>query len=74
MVVRTFRRFRLDIYSQSLRFIYRLYEESRLPWALGGEYELFHGLILRVVRGWIAVGLRPYFVFDGEHRSSQVSK
>ena len=31
----------------------------------GGELGEFRDLVIRVVRAWIAVGLRPYFVFDG---------
>jgi hypothetical protein len=47
------------------RFIYQLYEESRLPWVYGGEYEGFSACVGRVVNAWMAVGLRVYFVFDG---------
>jgi len=36
-----------------------------LPWVYGGELGVFRDLVIRVVRAWIAVGLRPYFVFDG---------
>lgn len=47
------------------RFIYQLYEESKLPWVYGGEYEGFSECVGGVVKAWMAVGLRVYFVFDG---------
>lgn len=47
------------------RFIYEVYEQSRLPWVYGGEYEAFGRCIVQVVEAWIAIGLRVYFVFDG---------
>ncbi|KAH7883175.1 hypothetical protein F5I97DRAFT_1815609 [Phlebopus sp. FC_14] len=46
-------------------FIYELYEQSRLPWVYGGEYRAFFQCVQQVVRAWIAVGLKVYFVFDG---------
>ncbi|KAG2153333.1 hypothetical protein DEU56DRAFT_480153 [Suillus clintonianus] len=46
-------------------FIYELYEESKLPWVYGGEYQSFAGCVEGVVKAWMAVGLRVYFVFDG---------
>jgi len=46
-------------------FIYEIYEESRLPWVYGGEYEAFARCVVQVVEAWIAVGLKVYFVFDG---------
>ncbi|KAI0036170.1 hypothetical protein K488DRAFT_76193 [Vararia minispora EC-137] len=48
-------------------FIYRLYDESHLPWAFGGEYQEFYELVLKVVRAWTVVGLKPHFVFDGPY-------
>ena len=33
----------------------------------GGEYGQLSTLITVVVKGWLAVGLRPHFVFDGKH-------
>ncbi|KAG1823993.1 hypothetical protein EV424DRAFT_1472010 [Suillus variegatus] len=39
-------------------FIYELYEESKLPLA-------FSACVEGVVKAWMAVGLRVYFVFDG---------
>jgi hypothetical protein len=32
----------------------------------GGEYGELCALITVVVKAWLAVGLRPHFVFDGE--------
>ena len=32
----------------------------------GGEYGELYRLITVVVKGWLAVGLRPHFVFDGK--------
>jgi len=52
-------------------FIYEVHNQSRLPWVYGGELEEFRDLVIRVVRAWIAVGLRPYFVFDGPYRPSK---
>ncbi|KAG0699356.1 hypothetical protein DFH29DRAFT_877350 [Suillus ampliporus] len=46
-------------------FIYELYEESKLPWVYGGEYKAFSACVEGVVKAWMAVGLRIYFVFDG---------
>ncbi|KAG1794319.1 uncharacterized protein HD556DRAFT_1369428 [Suillus plorans] len=46
-------------------FIYKLYEESKLPWVYGGEYKAFSACVEGVVKAWMAVGLRVYFVFDG---------
>ncbi|KAG2366740.1 hypothetical protein BDR07DRAFT_445847 [Suillus spraguei] len=45
-------------------FIYELYEESKLPWVYGGEYKAFSSCVEGVVKAWMAVGLRVYFVFD----------
>ena len=33
----------------------------------GGEYGELYKVIAVVVKAWLAVGLRPHFVFDGEH-------
>ncbi|EJD02205.1 PIN domain-like protein [Fomitiporia mediterranea MF3/22] len=46
-------------------FIYKLFEDSGLPWVYGGEYDVFSELIVKVVKAWLAVRLRPIFVFDG---------
>ncbi|KAF9243114.1 hypothetical protein BU15DRAFT_86527 [Melanogaster broomeanus] len=46
-------------------FIYQLYEQSRLPWVYGGEYKAFAQRVEQVVKAWITVGLKVYFVFDG---------
>ncbi|KAG1740880.1 uncharacterized protein EDB91DRAFT_1052940 [Suillus paluster] len=46
-------------------FIYELYEESKLPWVYGGEYKAFSACVEGVVKAWMAVGLKVYFVFDG---------
>ncbi|KAG9312042.1 hypothetical protein JVU11DRAFT_7321 [Chiua virens] len=48
-----------------LSFVYQLYEQSRLPWVYGGEYDTFARCVIQVVEAWIAVGLKVYFVFDG---------
>ncbi|KAF8740324.1 PIN domain-like protein, partial [Rhizoctonia solani] len=45
--------------------IFALYNDSGLPWAYGGEYEGFATLVKNLASAWIAVGLEPYFVFDG---------
>ena len=49
----------------SVRFIYKLYYDSNLPWVYGGEYTEFSALVTRVVQAWINVGFEIYFVFDG---------
>ncbi|KAG2142284.1 uncharacterized protein EDB93DRAFT_1329756 [Suillus bovinus] len=46
-------------------FIYELYAESKLPWVYGGEYKAFSACVQGVVKAWMSVGLRVYFVFDG---------
>lgn len=51
---------------RSLRFIYELIHCGNLDWVYGGEYGELYRLIAVVVKGWLAVGLRPHFVFDGE--------
>jgi hypothetical protein len=52
------------------RFIYNLYfnENSHLArsWVYGGEYESFSQLVGTVSKSLIAVGLKLYFVFDGQ--------
>lgn len=55
------------------RFIYEVYEQSRLPWVYGGEYEAFARCVVQVVEAWIAVGLKVYFVFDGGTSSDLTS-
>ncbi|QRW12719.1 XPG domain protein [Ceratobasidium sp. AG-Ba] len=45
--------------------IYTLYTDSGLQWVYGGEYELFVKCVQAIVSAWLAVGLEPYFVFDG---------
>ena len=47
-------------------FIYKVLEDSGLPWVYGGEYDAFYDLVVKVVKAWISVGLRPIFVFDGQ--------
>lgn len=47
------------------RFLYKLFQDSGLPWVYGGEYDAIVQLIVRIVGAWIQVGLRPVFVFDG---------
>jgi len=51
----------------SARFIYELIHCGNLDWVYGGEYGRLCALITVVVKGWLAVGLRPHFVFDGKH-------
>ena len=48
------------------RFIYELIHCGNLEWVYGGEYGELYRLITVVVKGWLAVGLRPHFVFDGK--------
>lgn len=48
------------------RFIYKLVIDADLPWVYGGEYGETAALVLKVVKAWLAVGLVPVFVFDGE--------
>lgn len=48
------------------RFIYKLVIDAGLPWVYGGEYSETIALVLKVVQAWLAVGLVPVFVFDGE--------
>ncbi|KAB5591013.1 hypothetical protein CTheo_5541 [Ceratobasidium theobromae] len=45
--------------------IFALYANSGLPWVYGGEYEAFAKCVQDLVHAWLAVGLEPYFVFDG---------
>ncbi|KAI9465674.1 PIN domain-like protein [Lactarius psammicola] len=52
-------------------FIYELHNQSRLPWVYGGEPVEFRDLVTRIVRAWVSVGLRPYFVFDGPYHRSK---
>lgn len=47
-------------------FIYSLYQDSKLPWVYGGEYPQFSDLITETVKAWIRLGLKIYFVFDGQ--------
>jgi hypothetical protein len=47
-------------------FIYNLYQDSKLPWVYGGEYPHFSDLIIETVEAWIRLGLKIYFVFDGQ--------
>ena len=49
----------------TLRFIYELFHQSNLPWIYGGEYHEFSKLVVTVVKAWIDVGLKVFFVFDG---------
>lgn len=51
--------------NQLHRFIYEVLSWANLPWVYGGEYEQFSDAVTRVVRAWLSVGLRLYFVFDG---------
>ncbi|KAK2463159.1 hypothetical protein APHAL10511_004814 [Amanita phalloides] len=46
-------------------FIYKLYQDSNLPWVYGGEYAEFSDLVARTVQAWIDIGFEVYFVFDG---------
>ncbi|GLB37777.1 putative PIN domain-like protein [Lyophyllum shimeji] len=46
-------------------FIYDLHRNSNLPWVYGGEYDQYSQLAAAVVRAWLNVGLKIYFVFDG---------
>lgn len=50
----------------SASFIYNLYQDSKLPWVCGGEYPEFSKLIIETVEAWIRLGLKIYFVFDGQ--------
>jgi hypothetical protein len=52
-------------------FIYELHNQSRLPWAYGGEQNEFRDLVTRIVRAWISVGLSPCVVFDGPYHRSK---
>ncbi|KAF8551983.1 PIN domain-like protein [Imleria badia] len=55
-----------------LSFIFEIYQQSRLPWVYGGEYEAFARCVVQVVKAWIAVGLKVYFVFDGASPSLKI--
>ncbi|KAH8117066.1 PIN domain-like protein [Phellopilus nigrolimitatus] len=47
-------------------FIFKLVEDSNLPWVYGGNYPEFSRLVVKVVTAWLAVGFMPIiFVFDG---------
>lgn len=56
----------LPFLGRSLRFIYELIHCGNLDWVYGGEYGELYKLIAVVVKAWLAVGLKPHFVFDGE--------
>ena len=55
--------FRTDQICFASSFIYKVLEDSGLPWVYGGEYDAFYDLVVRIVKAWISVGLRPIFVF-----------
>jgi hypothetical protein len=59
----------LILLGRFLRFIYELIHCGNLDWVYGGEYDELYKVITVVVKAWLAVGLRPHFVFDGEHVS-----
>ena len=48
------------------RFLYALYISAHLDWVHGGEYEDLAQAVISVTRGWMSVGLKPHFVFDGK--------
>ncbi|GJE91457.1 hypothetical protein PsYK624_076070 [Phanerochaete sordida] len=48
-------------------FIYEVLAWAGLPWVYGGEYDQFSEAVESVVRSWLSVGLRLYFVFDGPY-------
>ncbi|KIP11257.1 hypothetical protein PHLGIDRAFT_83689 [Phlebiopsis gigantea 11061_1 CR5-6] len=48
-------------------FIYEVISWAGLPWVYGGEYDQFSEIVARVVKSWLGVGLRLYFVFDGPY-------
>ncbi|TDL13798.1 hypothetical protein BD410DRAFT_833243 [Rickenella mellea] len=52
-------------------FIYTLHADAGLPWVYGGEYAEFTRLVTAVVEAWIAVGIRPIFVFDGAYPTAK---
>ena len=42
------------------------YQESRLPWVYGGEYDRFSVFIKKIVQAWLGLDIHLSFVFDGE--------
>ncbi|EKM53460.1 uncharacterized protein PHACADRAFT_211158 [Phanerochaete carnosa HHB-10118-sp] len=46
-------------------FIYEVLAWAGLPWVYGGEYNQFAEFVIKIVKAWLGVGLRLYFVFDG---------
>lgn len=66
MVVRSFVAIPYSVTHSDVRFIYKLVIDADLPWVYGGEYGEIAALVLKVVKAWLAVGLVPVFVFDGE--------
>ena len=56
-------------------FIYMAMAQADLPWVYGGEYRQFSQVAEKIIKAWLAVGLRLYFVFDGMLRQypSQVN-
>ncbi|KAI0685935.1 hypothetical protein BC835DRAFT_1289009 [Cytidiella melzeri] len=46
-------------------FIYEVLALLDLPWVYGGEYGQLSFAVQTVVRAWLSLGLRLYFVFDG---------
>ncbi|GBE81272.1 hypothetical protein SCP_0309990 [Sparassis crispa] len=62
-------RIRTPIVVDGWSFIYEVMNCADLPWVYGGEYEAFSNIISRIVEGWLNVGLRLYFVFDGPYPS-----
>ena len=65
--------FSLVFSCHSLRFIYELVQCGNLDWVYGGEYGELYRLTTVVVKGWLAVGLKPHFVFDGERALDYVA-
>ncbi len=48
------------------RLIYKLCLDTNLQWVYGGEHAEFSASLEILVEAWLSVGLKPYFVFDGE--------
>lgn len=54
-----------DGWRATIRFIYEVLAWAGLPWVYGGEYDQFSEIVTKIVKAWLSVGLRLYFVFDG---------
>ncbi|TFK74035.1 PIN domain-like protein [Pluteus cervinus] len=58
---------RVPIVVDAWSFIYNLQQSPYLPWVYGGENSAFAEIVTAVVKAWVDVGFKIYFVFDGPY-------